>query len=371
MRANALLPRKTLSVSLGQMTMDFPAPEICRPSIEHHSQNHICDHHLATVKMRAKRSKQYRKLMQQYALNFGLREPYQILLSASIIATASRAKLPLGALLQGTIHGQIKPMITQCCIRHLYDLETTNDQEKREKDALIDVAKKAERRRCGHHELEEPLTELKCLESVVGGRNKFGYVIATQDQEVRARMREIPGVPLIYINRSVMILEPMSPATAKARDTDERGKIRAGLKGRRPTGAAAKTGEKRKREEESDEVDGEMPDRARMIMAAEAEASEQGKKRKIKGPKGPNPLSVKKVKKDGGKKSGGREIEDDGAAVRKAMKKNPQAAEKAGTFEGEEDVCIEREARKRKRKRNVKANNEASGENQAGIVAAD
>jgi U3 small nucleolar RNA-associated protein 23 len=29
--------------------------------------------------MRGKRSKQYRKLMQQYALAFGFREPYQVL----------------------------------------------------------------------------------------------------------------------------------------------------------------------------------------------------------------------------------------------------------------------------------------------------
>lgn len=29
--------------------------------------------------MRGKRSKQYRKLMQQYGLHFGFREPYQVL----------------------------------------------------------------------------------------------------------------------------------------------------------------------------------------------------------------------------------------------------------------------------------------------------
>ena len=29
--------------------------------------------------MRAKRSKKYRKILQQYELNFGFREPYQVL----------------------------------------------------------------------------------------------------------------------------------------------------------------------------------------------------------------------------------------------------------------------------------------------------
>lgn len=41
----------------------------------------IVPHKLHTTgsKMRGKRSKQYRKLMQQYGLSFGFREPYQVL----------------------------------------------------------------------------------------------------------------------------------------------------------------------------------------------------------------------------------------------------------------------------------------------------
>ena len=66
-----------------------------------------------------------------------------------------------------------------------------------------------ERRRCGHHpeEYPEPCSTLECLGSVVGATNKHRYVVASQDGEMRARMRGIPGVPLIYINRSVMLLQ--------------------------------------------------------------------------------------------------------------------------------------------------------------------
>lgn len=38
-----------------------------------------------TAKMRAKRSKKYRKLMNQYALTFGFREPYQVLGAPTIL----------------------------------------------------------------------------------------------------------------------------------------------------------------------------------------------------------------------------------------------------------------------------------------------
>ncbi|KAK5112453.1 hypothetical protein LTR62_004209 [Meristemomyces frigidus] len=320
--------------------------------------------------MRAKRSKTYRKLMQQYGMAFGFREPYQVLVDAPLIRDAARFKMSLGRMLSGVLHGEIKPMITQCCIRHLYDLETTNDTERKQKEEWIEVAKQAERRRCGHHELETPLSALQCLESVVDPKasntNKNRYVVATQELEVRQRLRRCAGVPLIYINKSVMILEPMAAKSEDVRDADERAKVRAGLKGRR----GAVTGEKRRRSEIEDVVD-EAPDRANAIAASEAaEAAKDPltelpmqKKRKVKGPKGPNPLSAKKAKPVKGK-SVGRQDEDERAAVRKAMKRDPQAPEKAvgaGAGVGEDGGLKADGTRKRKRKRKVKVGEATMG----------
>jgi U3 small nucleolar RNA-associated protein 23 len=59
--------------------------------------------------MSGKRSKQYRKLMQQYGLSFGFREPYQILVDADIIRDADRFKMDLVGGLERTLHGQVKP----------------------------------------------------------------------------------------------------------------------------------------------------------------------------------------------------------------------------------------------------------------------
>lgn len=75
-------------------------------------------------------------------------------------------------------------------------------------DALINFAKeKLERRRCNHHELEEPLSSLECISAVVDPKgshtNKHRYVVASQSPKVRAHMRTIAGVPNVYINKSV------------------------------------------------------------------------------------------------------------------------------------------------------------------------
>jgi U3 small nucleolar RNA-associated protein 23 len=149
---------------------------------------------------------------------------------------------------------------------------------------LIDKAKTYERRRCDHRpeDYPEPLSTKDCVASVVDPKgsktNKHRYVVASQELEVRKFMRGILGVPLVYINRSVMIMEPMAGATAENREKEERVKFRAGLK--RGSGSL-----KRKREKEEVKEDPGVPENI------------PKRKKAGHGPKAPNPLAVKKPKK--------------------------------------------------------------------------
>ncbi|KAH6671213.1 Fcf1-domain-containing protein [Halenospora varia] len=234
--------------------------------------------------MRGKRSKQYRKLMQQYGLTYGFREPYQVLLDAEIIKDADRFKMDLIGGLERTLHGQVKPMITQCSMRHLYASASEPGVS-----YLIDKSKTYERRRCGHRpeDYPNPLSAKDCLASVVDPKgskhNKNRYVVASQELEVRKHMRGIMGVPLVYINRSVMIMEPMAESSSENRDREERGKFRAGLK--RGSGSL-------KRKREDGENEGDVKE-----QIGDSGDDVPKKKKKTKGPKGPNPLSVMKSKK--------------------------------------------------------------------------
>lgn len=181
-------------------------------------------------------------------------------------------------------------------MRHLYDAENKDED-------LINHAKAFERRRCGHHELEKPLSTLECLSSVVDPKssrtNKNCYVVASQDDTVRATMRRIPGVPLIYLKRSVMIMEPMAGATEKVREKEERDKFRAGLTGRRGAPAA-----KRMRENDEEDNERRLADvgnrMAGNVIGGEGledgDEAQPAKKKRKKGPSGPNPMSVKKKK---------------------------------------------------------------------------
>ncbi|KAH8149498.1 uncharacterized protein LAJ45_06578 [Morchella importuna] len=286
--------------------------------------------------MRGKRSKAYRKLMSQYQMSFGFREPYQVLVDAEIVKDATKSKMDLAGGLERTLHGQTKPMITQCSIRHLYKLSAA---EFPDKDLAIDTAKRYERRRCNHHELEEPLPEKECIESVVvhNGENKHRYCVATQMPDVRQALRAVPGVPLIYINRSVMIMEAMAPISTIKRERGEMVKFRLGIKDTRPKPANAN---KRKRDDNDDPMDIDEEGEGKGEGEGEGEGEEKKKKKKQRGPKGPNPLSVKKKKKPEAPRPKG-----EGAAARPPKK--DAGASGAAKADGESST---QEKRKRRRK---------------------
>jgi len=50
-------------------------------------------------------------------------------------------------------------------------------------------------------------------ECFLGEENKNRYVIATQSLELRKELRKVPGTPIIYIARSVVLLETPSDQT--------------------------------------------------------------------------------------------------------------------------------------------------------------
>ena len=206
---------------------------------------------------------------------------------------------------------------------------------------LIDKAKTFERRRCDHRpeDYPVPLSSKECLASVVdpkgNGTNKHRYVVGSQELDVRKYMRGVKGVPLVYISRSVMIMEPMAEKTVGARKREERGKFREGIK--RGSGALKRKNEDHHREEE----DGRSVD------------EQIRKRRKVaKGPKGPNPLAVKKSKK---------RVDEEGFSSVSTLKEC--------TTEKGDEVANGRQAdgleaateQKRKRKRKHKSGNDGGG----------
>jgi U3 small nucleolar RNA-associated protein 23 len=243
-----------------------------------------------------------------------------------MIHDAHRFAMDLPASLARTLHGDVKVMITSCSIRHLYALPISGNASNsnnnagdgasgqkpssppakpsqqsssapdstsflttpissQTKTALLKVSRSLTLRKCNHHILEDPLSTSECLSSVLDrkgkGVNKHHLVLAAQDATIRQWARQhVAGVPSVYVKRSVMVMEPMSVLSERARAGEEKGKLRGLL----AVDISQNDGTK-KRVREGDEQ-GED----------EGESETKKPKKKRKGPKGPNPLSVKKKK---------------------------------------------------------------------------
>ncbi|EGV66142.1 hypothetical protein CANTEDRAFT_112567 [Yamadazyma tenuis ATCC 10573] len=235
--------------------------------------------------------------MNVYVHAFKFREPFQVIVDDEIVTTSDKASFNLPRGLSRTIQGEVKPMITQCCMQALYK---TNNQ------SAIDLAKTFERRRCNHPP-SDPLTPVECIKSITLPDNKFKYVIATQHVELRNRMRTVPGVPFVFMKNSVMVMDSISSASLRYAEKLESSKLTGGLND-------VKVGTKRDLEEEED---GEENKSVKPVV------------KKKKGPKGPNPLSVKKKKS--------KEDEKVSEKVTKTRRKRKHTRKEEKSGDGEEN----------------------------------
>ncbi|KAI9043795.1 rRNA-binding ribosome biosynthesis protein UTP23 [Aspergillus affinis] len=294
--------------------------------------------------MRAKRSKKYRKLMHQYELTFGFREPYQVLVDSNLLRAVHSFKMELIPALERTLQGKVKPctsstrllslflylsttknelriliypaffftVLTKCSLENLMAGQPLHPRTNNPiRPECLPPPTTLPLRHCSHNEDSTPIDETECLLSLLSPstdskKNKEHYILATADppgaekaaasanankggvgqkrkrgpdegelalrraQSLRRQARSIPGVPIVYVKRSVMILEPMSMPSDEIREGVEKGKFRVGL--------TDETINKKKRE-------------------GAGEAKDAKKKPGFKKAKGPNPLSVKKPKK--------------------------------------------------------------------------
>ena len=225
-------------------------------------------------------------------------------------------------------------------------------------------------RHCSHNADSTPIDETECLLSLLcpsteaKKKNKEHYILATADppapkkdssaagdagrkrkrgggvdeaavavrraQKFRSSARSIPGVPIVYVKRSVMILEPMSAPSDGIREGYEKGKFRVGL---------------------NDEAM-----QKKRGAAGEGDKDKSKSKGGVKKPKQPNPLSVKKPKKKTPGDSAGQKVGGSGE----------KAAAAAEQDEGEGEGA----PKKRRRRHHKSANQDGAGPGELAAAAA-
>ncbi|KAJ2376453.1 hypothetical protein IW150_001975 [Coemansia sp. RSA 2607] len=212
--------------------------------------------------MRTKQTKKSKKAMLLYRNNFGFREPYQVIIAPDFVLAGVAVKIDIKAAIERVLQGPVNYFITYCGICDLR-------KDEKHKDEAIAVSKTFEKRHCSH---KEPVAGINCIEELLNGENKNNYCIAVQSEELRSKLRNIPGVPILHVRRTLIILENTSQATKDKQEAIVQGKL------------AVSTAEKKLLQD------------VKKAEISQKQALRKNVPRKKKGPKGPNPLSVKKKK---------------------------------------------------------------------------
>ena len=127
---------------------------------------------------------------------------------------------------------------------------------------------------------------VNCIRSYIGKRNNTKYFVATQDKFLRSMLRKVPGVPLIFFDQNMILIDKLSSASLAA--SERREKLKEDPKKK----------EKKVLNEKKKEIKEFLLQEVRQSKRYK-ERIEEYKLNRVMGrikkkAKGPNPLSVKK-----------------------------------------------------------------------------
>jgi len=208
--------------------------------------------------MRITRHKAFKKALRFFKAAFDYVDPYHVILDPSFIDSAVTGKIRPKEDLSKLLAGRVTPMVTECIMCHL----RRNGRAKT--DALL-MGKSCYRLKCGH-DGKNPLSPAECVLAQLEKENPRHFLVATQDDDLKAKARVIPGTPVLSIHGSLLMLESPSNESREAAEHRE-------LKRKLP---------KLSETPDSDDSD-----------ESETESTDPKKPRKKKR-KGANPLSCKK-----------------------------------------------------------------------------
>lgn len=151
--------------------------------------------------MRVKKQKTNRRTIRFYKTCCGFREPFKVLCDGTFLHYLLTHKMgapadPLSRLLSASC----RPFTTRCVIAELKNLGDSFS-------GTVSVARKLDAAKCDH----EPLKSASdCLKSLIGDGNPEHFWVATQDAELRMKLRKVSALAIILAQNNFLVLEPPS-----------------------------------------------------------------------------------------------------------------------------------------------------------------
>ncbi|XP_024639190.1 rRNA-processing protein UTP23 homolog [Medicago truncatula] len=151
--------------------------------------------------MKVKKQKRHRKSLTFYTACFGFRKPYKVLCDGTFVNHLIVNRItPADTALANILSATVKLYTTRCVVAELKRLGKSYSE-------ALDAANDLIIARCEH---DKCVRADSCIMEVVGENNSEHFFVASQDTDLRKKLEEVPGVPLIFGLRNALFLESPS-----------------------------------------------------------------------------------------------------------------------------------------------------------------
>lgn len=225
--------------------------------------------------MGRKKDKWFKKTINYYRYIFKFEAPFKIIVDGNFIAVAHKKKFDMKEALSKALDEKVHLVIPTCVFRELQSIEDKIP-------GITSIISEYKIEECPHNQMEP----VNCIRSYIGKRNNTKYFVATQDKFLRSMLRKVPGVPLIFFDQNMILIDKLSSASLAASERREELK------------EDPKKKEKKVLNEKKKEIKEFLLQEVRQSKRYK-ERIEEYKLNRVMGrikkkAKGPNPLSVKK-----------------------------------------------------------------------------
>ena len=225
--------------------------------------------------MGRRKDKWIKKALNFYRFIFKFDSPYKVIIDGNFAAIALNKKFEMKAALEKLLDDKVILIIPSCIFKEVQSIENKIP-------GLLKLLSQYKIEQCKHN----ILSATNCIRDYIGKKNNLKYFVATQDNFLRVQLRKIPGVPLIFFEQNMLLMDKPSRISIEASERRENLK------------EDPKQKEKKTLIEQKDEISNFLVEEFKNSKYYK-QKQEEFKLNKLMGKirkkaKGPNPLSVKK-----------------------------------------------------------------------------
>jgi len=160
--------------------------------------------------MGRKKDKWIKKTLNFYKFIFKFDSPYKVIIDGNFAAMALNKKFEMKSALEKLLDSKVILTIPSCIFTEVQSLESKIP-------GLLKLLSQYKIQQCPHG----LLSPTNCIRDYIGNKNQSKYFVATQDNFLRMQLRNIQGVPLIFFEQNMLLMDKPSRVSIEASERRE------------------------------------------------------------------------------------------------------------------------------------------------------